>query len=189
MMRLFIAFPLTPQVTEYLGQVIADMKPHTDGVRWVAAKNIHLTARFLGDTEEAKIPKLQELIDTVAAAHGSVSTSLTHVGAFPNLKRPRVIWAGIGDGSETLGKIARDLELRVRQLRFEPESKPFKSHLTLGRVREGARLDAFVDFLQAYAVQSIPVIFDSLVLFKSTLTPQGPIYEKLHEAKLSGTAG
>ncbi len=184
MMRLFIAFPLAVEIKDYLGSVIADLRPHSDAIRWVAPKNIHLTARFLGDTEDAKVTKLNQLIDTVAGAHVAVTSSLTQLGAFPNLKRPRVIWAGIGEGTEELGKIARDVELRVRQLRFEPESKGFKTHLTLGRVREGARLDAFAEILSGYSLQPMPVVFDRLVLYKSTLTPQGPIYERLHEAAL-----
>lgn len=187
MMRLFIAFPLAVEVKDYLGSVINDLRPHADGVRWVAPKNIHLTARFLGDTEDSKVTKLHQLIDSVAGLHGSVSSSLTQLGAFPNLKRPRVIWAGIGDGVEELGKIARDVELRVRQLRFEPESKAFKTHLTLGRVKEGARLDEFGEFVPGYTLRPMPVIFDRLVLYKSTLTPQGPIYERLHEATLKST--
>lgn len=184
MMRLFIAFPLAVEVKDYLASVIADLRPHSDGIRWVAPRNIHLTARFLGDTEEAKVTKLSQLIDTVAGAHSCVTSSLTQLGAFPNLKRPRVIWAGIGEGAEELGKIARDVELRMRQLRFEPESKGFKSHLTLGRVREGAQLDPFAEFMAGYALQPTSLVFDRLVLYKSTLTPQGPIYERLHEAAL-----
>jgi len=186
MMRLFIAFPLPVEVKDYLGIVISELRSHSNDIRWVAAKNIHLTARFLGDTEEAKLTKLNQLIDAVADAHSSVASSLTQLGAFPNLRRPRVIWAGIGEGTETLEKVARDVELRVRQLRFEPESKGFKSHLTLGRVREGARLDTFAETLGAYTLQPMPLLFDRLVLYKSTLTPQGPIYERLHEAPLRG---
>lgn len=184
MMRLFIAFPLAVEVKDYFGTVINDLRAHSNDIRWVAPKNIHLTARFLGDTEDAKLTKLNQLIDTVAGTHGAVSTALTRLGAFPNLKRPRVIWAGIGEGAETLEKIARDVELRVRQLRFEPESKGFKSHLTLGRVREGARLEGFAEILERYALEPMPITFDRLVLYKSTLTSQGPIYERLHEAPL-----
>ena len=186
MMRLFIAFPLAVEVKDYLGTVISELRNYSNDIRWVAPKNIHLTARFLGDTEEAKVAKLSQLVDTVASAHSAVSSALTELGAFPNLKRPRVIWAGIGEGAEALDKIARDLELRVRQLRFEPESKGFKSHLTLGRVREGARLDNFADVLSGYKLQRMPILFDRLVLYKSTLTPQGPIYERLHEAAFRG---
>ena len=184
MIRLFIAFPLAVEVKDYLGSVIADLRPHSDAVRWVAPKNIHLTARFLGDTEQSTVTRLNQLVDTVAGAHSAVNSALTQLGAFPNLKRPRVIWAGIGEGFDDLAKIARDVELRVRQLRFEPESKGFKSHLTLGRVKEGARLDRFTDILSAYTLEPLPLHFDRLVLYKSTLTPNGPIYERLHEAGL-----
>jgi len=186
MIRLFLAFPLAVEVTDYLGTVIADLKPHTDSIKWVAPKNIHLTARFLGDTKEDAVPRLKELVDSVALAHTPVSSSLMQLGAFPNLSRPKVIWVGISEGADRLGDIACDIEQRVRRLKFEPDSKPFKSHLTLGRVREGARLDRFVDHLKSCSIKSIPVTFESIVLFKSTLTSQGPIYERLHEVRLSG---
>jgi len=184
MMRLFIALSLGPEVENYLGAVIADLKPHGGSVKWVAAHNIHLTVRFLGDTEEERVPKIKQLIDSVASEHASVTTTIDRLGAFPNLRRPRVVWAGISDNVEALQKLARQVELGVRKLRFEKESKGFKPHLTLGRIRKPQSLDKLTAHMQAVQLEPITLTLDRLVLFKSTLTPQGPIYDRLHEALL-----
>ena len=184
MMRLFIAFPLAEEVEERLGGIIDDLKSRGGRIKWVEPKNIHLTARFLGDTQESLVGKLSELLDSVAAEYQAVSTTINGLGAFPNLSRPRVIWAGLGENTESLAKIAGDVEMGVRRLRFKKEPKRFKPHLTLGRVKDPSGLQELIAYIESYTVEEIPVLFDRLVLFKSTLTPQGPIYERLHEAML-----
>jgi 2'-5' RNA ligase len=184
MMRLFIALPLGHDAERYLGSIIDDLRPHADAVKWVASQNIHLTVRFLGDTEEQRVPKIQELLDKVASAHNTVATTIDRLGAFPNLRRPRVLWAGINGNVEMLEKLARQVELGVRKLRFEKESKGFKPHLTIGRIRKPQNLERLAARMESYTMEPLPIRFDRIVLFKSTLTPKGPIYERLHEAML-----
>ena len=183
-MRLFIATPLGPQAEQHLGNIIADLRPHGGGVKWVDPKNIHLTLRFLGETEQDRVPKISALLDQVVEGVSAIPSEIGGLGAFPNLKRPRVIWAGINGGVEELSKLARQIELGVRQLRFEKESKGFKAHLTLGRVRDHRKLGPLSGLLGDYRMEPLPLTFDRVVLFKSTLTPRGPIYERLHEARL-----
>ena len=184
MIRLFVAFPLPPDVTEQLAGIIDSLKQQGGRVKWVTPHNIHLTARFLGDTEENLVERLSSLIDDVAAGHHRVESVIDRLGAFPNLSRPRVIWAGLRDKTEELGKIARQLELAVRRLRFKPEKRGFKAHLTLGRVKDPSDLGNLTAYMQDIKLDEFPVTFDRLTLFKSTLTPQGPIYDRLHEAML-----
>jgi len=184
MIRLFIALPLTPQVEASLDRLMASLKPLSRAVRWVPAKNIHLTARFLGDAEEKLVPRIIKSIDEVAADHTGFDITLDRVGGFPNLSRPRVIWVGSSEPMEPAEKIAHQLELRMRELRFAPEKRGFKAHLTLGRVREGQPLGPLASHLETMTLTPIPLHLDRLVLFKSTLTPQGSIYERLHEAPL-----
>lgn len=183
-MRLFIATPLTAEVERYLGKVINDLRPHGPGVKWVESKNIHVTLRFLGETDEALVPKLKALVSEVAAAHVPAVTELDRLGGFPNLNRPRVLWVGLAGGIEELSKMARQLELAARQLRFEPESKGFKAHLTLGRVRSDDKLGGLRPHIEGYPLEKMSMTLNRIVLFKSTLTPRGPIYDRLHEAKL-----
>jgi 2'-5' RNA ligase len=185
MIRLFIAMPLGDQAEQKLSNIIAECREHGGSVKWVRPENIHLTIRFLGDTDESLIEKLKQLIDEVVTEFSPVETTIDQLGAFPNLKRPRVIWTSISSETETLAKLARQVELRVRKLRFEADKKSFKAHLTLGRVRKPQGLDDLLSFLEKYTVEPIPVRFDRLVLFQSTLTPQGSIYKRLHEAVLT----
>lgn len=182
-MRLFIASPLNREIENRLGVIIDELRQKGGRVKWVDPKHIHLTMRFLGETEEARVEKITREIDRIAADFSSANTSINQLGGFPNLKRPRVIWVGLDESAEPLAKMARQLELGMRQLRYEKE-KPFRAHLTLGRVRDPNALDDLAIYLEKYRFEPIPVVFDRVVLFKSTLTPNGPIYERLHEAKL-----
>jgi len=185
-MRLFIALPLTRQVEDELGRLKILLEQKGGQVKWVAPKNIHLTVRFLGDTDERLVPQIIEKMDAVSARFQPVDTVIDGLGGFPTISRPRVIWVGIGREVETLSELAAQMERGMQQLGFEREKKGFKSHLTLGRVRRPQGLDQLVDFLKEYRLEPIPIQFDRLCLFKSTLTPSGPIYERLHEAALGG---
>ncbi len=184
-MRLFIALPLGPSVKDALGKIIGLFRQKGGSVKWVKPENVHLTLRFLGETDENLVDEIKNHIDEAVKSHRQVQTSIATLGGFPNLNRPRVIWVGIEQHLEALSKMARDIEHRMRSLDFEKEKKPFKAHLTLGRVRHPQGLENLTGFIKDYRFEEIPLLFDRVVLFKSTLTPQGPIYDRLHEAKLS----
>ncbi len=185
MMRLFIALPLARPVEEQLGKLIFVLKQKGGLVRWVAAKNIHLTMRFLGDTDEKLVPQLGSMIDEIAAEFAPVETQISRLGAFPNVNRPNVIWVGLSENIDVLAEIANRIEKRVRELGFTPEPKPFKAHLTLGRVKDHRGIAGLTGFMQSHEFEPISLELDRIVLFKSTLTPQGSIYERLHEELLS----
>ena len=87
-MRLFIALPLPDDIKSALAKTTADLKAHGGRVRWVDALNLHLTVRFLGETEESKVTKLNQLIDEIAAKFPSADTTIDRLGGFPNLNRP-----------------------------------------------------------------------------------------------------
>ncbi len=183
-LRLFIAIPLSREVEQALGRIIGDLSSTPAKVKWVEPHNIHMTIRFLGDTGESLIPALKQLINEAAAHATPCHVKLSRLGAFPNLTRPRVIWAGFDESSPLtpLQSIAEKIELGVRQLGFEPESKSFKPHLTLARVKFPDGLQRLCEMVRTYPFAPIDVSLDRLVLFKSTLTPRGPVYEKLHES-------
>ncbi|MEW6051901.1 MAG: RNA 2',3'-cyclic phosphodiesterase [Candidatus Zixiibacteriota bacterium] len=184
MMRLFIALPLPKSVEEYLAKLIADLRAKGGSVKWVDAHLIHLTLRFLGDTEEALVPKLQRAIDDLAAHHLIVRSNIDRLGVFPNIKRPNVIWVGLHRNADLLAEMNVDIEKSVREFGFEPDNKMFKVHLTLGRVKDQHNLTPLTDYLQSYRITPVAVDFDRVILFRSTLTPQGPIYQSLHQAQL-----
>lgn len=184
MMRLFIAMPLPTEIEESLGKVIFVLKQNRTRVKWVAPKNIHLTIKFLGEAEDSTVSEISGAIDRVAQKHGIVRSAIDKLGAFPSLKRPRVFWAGLSEATEALAAIASDVEDEMAGFGFTREDRPFRCHLTLGRVKDSSGLVKLVDAVKGYEFAPETVTFDRIVLFKSTLTPRGPIYERLFEAKL-----
>ena len=184
MIRLFIAWPLSQEIEQELGRISFLLKQKGGRVSWVAPTNIHLTARFLGDTDEKLVCEIGALMDKVAATSTPVECTLDRLGAFPDLKRPRVIWVGFGPNTEPLAKMSDALERGAQELGFAPETKRFRPHLTLGRVKDADRLEGLMMAVQQFRVTPMSFVFDRLVLFKSTLTPSGAIYERLHEARL-----
>jgi 2'-5' RNA ligase len=188
MIRLFIAWPLAREVEQELGRISFQLKQKGGRIGWVAPQNIHLTARFLGDTDEGAVPRLISLIDSIAAHTTKTTLTLDKLGAFPDLKRPRVIWAGLAGETEQLQRTVDEIERNVRELGFSPESKRFKPHLTLGRVKDLHGVEGVLMAVQQFRVPEVAVMLDRLVLFKSTLAPQGSIYERLHERVLGESA-
>ncbi|MDH4158526.1 MAG: RNA 2',3'-cyclic phosphodiesterase [candidate division Zixibacteria bacterium] len=185
MMRLFIALPLPREAEEELGRIIFLLKQKGGSVKWVTPKNIHLTMKFLGDTEENLVDSINEQIDAIARDFTPVETAITRLGAFPNLSRPRVIWAGLDKNIEVLAEISGKVEAAVESLGFEREERSFKAHLTLGRVRQPAGLGNLTNYIKSLDVPEMSFRMDQLVLFRSTLTPRGPVYDRLHEAVLA----
>ncbi|MFQ5453768.1 MAG: RNA 2',3'-cyclic phosphodiesterase [Candidatus Zixiibacteriota bacterium] len=184
MIRLFIALPLEKKVKDELGEIIVILKQKGGSVKWVNPKNIHLTLKFLGDTEEHLVDEIKEQINVAAEKYEPVQSGISHIGAFPNLNRPRVIWAGIEKNKDILMRIAGILDKKMNKLGWERETRKFKSHLTLGRIRNLKGLENLTGYLKENQLKEIALIFDRITLFKSTLTPTGPIYDCLHEVKL-----
>ena len=186
MLRLFIALPLTPIVEQKLEQVSSELSRFGGKVKWVNPKNIHVTIRFLGETEETLVGAIGDHLDSIASRHDVIKTAIDRLGGFPNLSKPRVIWAGLSGEQEieALTNLATEVEQAMRDLGFEPENKRFRPHLTLARVKAPKGLEQLVAELKSYQLDPTPLRLDRLVLFKSTLTAQGPIYERLHEMPL-----
>ena len=184
MIRLFIGLPVEKRVQKELGEITKLFQTKGGNVKWIKPTLIHLTLRFLGDTDESLVGDLSKIIDRVAAGTKTISTVVDCLGGFPNLNRPRVIWAGLSGDTELLIEKAAELELAVRELGFKAESNRFKPHLTIGRVRDPRPLGTLPDFIKSFEMHSLELSFDRLILYKSTLTPEGPIYEHLHVATL-----
>jgi 2'-5' RNA ligase len=183
-MRLFIASPLTEKIEEFLAEIILNLKEKRGRVKWVNPKNIHLTLKFLGDTDEKLLGSIKNAIEETTSRHKKIESTINKIGVFPNLNSPRVIWAGLSEGIEALKSLARDTENGMVKLGFEKEKRPFKSHLTLGRVKEASGPHDLCEAIKNYKLTPQEMFFDRIILFKSTLTPSGPIYDRLFEANL-----
>ena len=185
-LRLFIALPLPDSAKEALGALIAEFSSHPAPVKWVNPANIHMTLRFLGDTPATKVADLCTLLNETGSHHSTVSTYISRLGAFPNLRRARILWAGVQEDDSVirLEHLAAEIERGVQQLGFDPESKKFRPHLTIGRVKQRTSISDLAQTIEHYRLASFPLALSNLALFQSTLTPRGPIYKRLHSVAL-----
>lgn len=184
-LRLFIALPLPEHVVSGLDRILSDFRRQSRDVKWVKAQSIHLTLKFLGDTDEALIPQITDCVKTAASGITPFETTLDKLGAFPNFRRPRVFWVGGNQPLEPAARIVGRIDECVSELGSERESRPFRPHLTLGRVRQGKRVDDVAAYAEGYRFVPLPCAFDRVVLFQSTLTPQGAIYKALSTVPLA----
>lgn len=156
-----------------------------DPVRWVPAHQFHFTLKFFGEIEPDAARRAADGLARVAAQTPPFTLEVAGLGTFPGAGRPpSVIWAGLGQGKAELVALAGRVEEAMALIGFPREGRTFKPHLTLGRVREGARVvPAVTEALkssQSYGAWRV----ERLVLMKSDLLPTGPRYSVLHEALL-----
>ena len=144
--RAFVAVFPPPEVREALARAARKLAVSGE-VRWVRPANIHLTLKFLGDVAEADLSRVADVLEAIRERHEPLEVALCGFGAFPSGRRARILWAGIGEGSERLRALARDVELSLEPLGFEREARPYTPHLTLGRAR--GRPASLVDTAEA----------------------------------------
>ena len=190
MIRSFIAIELPDEIRHALAEVQKHLRRDVAGVRWVEPGSIHLTLKFLGDIPAEQIQPI------VAAAMGAVqdeppvSLGVSGLGAFPNPRRPRVIWVGLEGDVARLGRLQTRLEEALEPLGFPREERAFRPHLTVGRVKDPRRPP---DLTRALADATVPRCnsFDvrEILLYKSDLRPTGAIYTKLQHLPFAGSAG
>ncbi|MEK7848395.1 MAG: RNA 2',3'-cyclic phosphodiesterase, partial [Chloroflexota bacterium] len=178
--RAFVAIELPGAVRRALSQAQEGLKPASgNAMRWVNTEGIHLTLKFLGDIEEARVPEIISALEAACAPVPPFNLGLGQTGAFPNPGSPRVLWVGLTGSLDSLVYLQRRVEDGLEALGFPHEERGFSPHLTLGRVREGIAPGQRRDIGQALARCQVPVVapfrVDGLALMRSQLTPQGAI--------------
>jgi 2'-5' RNA ligase len=183
-MRAFIAIELPPTVRESLVSLRDRFRKSDAAASWVKDDNLHLTLRFLGDVPEPDLARLSEYLAEKSAACAPLRLCVCGAGAFPNPRRPSVVWVGVETLSGDLIAIQAHTENAARSIGLPPEPKPFHPHITLARIRDARRLGTLPAELDA-AKSFLAGEFDvpHMALFSSTLTPRGPIYRCLREFK------
>ncbi|MFC1549628.1 RNA 2',3'-cyclic phosphodiesterase [Nitrospirota bacterium] len=187
-LRTFIAIEVPENVRSAIIEALGPLrKLLPDPVKWVGPDNIHLTLKFLGDTPEEKIRGIEAAMARAAGALEPMEVAVSGAGAFPNLRRPSVIWAGLNCPPALL-ELKKRIESELASLGFEEDSRVFSPHLTVGRVRRGAkiprrRLAAEIERLEKITFGAMDI--REIVLMKSDLRPGSPVYTKLYSAALS----
>ena len=188
-MRCFVAIDLPDGVRAALDATEARLRaaaPRAD-VRWVGSQSMHLTLEFLGEVPEERGAAVQRAIDRVASPTPPLRLVCAGLGVFPGPSRPRVVWAGIQDGVRELGMLAVAVERALEPLGFPLERRPFRGHVTLGRVRSPRGFAPLARALDKGGRSGFGEWTASqVVLYRSHLRPTGSVYEPLATLALAG---
>jgi RNA 2',3'-cyclic 3'-phosphodiesterase len=188
-LRTFIAIDLPPGVQGALGKLEKELQEARTPITWVRPERIHLTLKFLGDVAPERIPEIQGRLEEVAGNASSFRLEPAGCGAFPTLKQMRVIWVGLQGEGSGLNTLQQAVEEAMVQLGFKREERPFKPHLTIGRVKGRQHLRVLQELLierQSFKAEAFDVA--ELVLYKSELRPEGARYTPLFRKRLTGGA-
>ena len=174
-MRLFIAIEIPEDIRTGFASLLKEFRSVAPQVKWVRAENLHVTLKFLGETEPAKLGALRNVLSAVRSAE-PVSLEFRGLGFFPNDKRPRVFWAGM-EASANLKSLAADVDQATHRLGFPLEERPFTPHLTLARFPLPGVLPKLLQAIQEKRAQAFGSLrAGEFHLIESKLKPTGAEY-------------
>ena len=186
-LRLFVALNFPSEIRDAIAKAVAPLRAAPYPVRWVDPDLIHLTVKFLGDVAPERVPVIEDALREVAGAAKPFVLPLEGAGAFPTPRDPRVVWVGC-EPVPALELLQHALEGKMQQLGFPLEGRPFRPHLTAGRVKRDAQRSAFRELesdLESVDLSAVPLM-ESLDLVESKLGPRGPSYHTRIAARLGG---
>jgi len=182
--RAFVAVDLSAAARAAVAAAFAPYRSVT-AVGWVAAENLHLTLKFLGEVAEKKIPHMEDSFAGVANTLSMFSARLGAPGVFPALGRPRVIWVDVLTDENELQELARQIDATAGRYGIRTERLGFQAHVTVGRVRRSDGLTPVMRFVQTGEPLIAPAwSVSSFRLIRSDLTPTGAHYTTLRRFDL-----
>ena len=188
--RAFVAVELSDQVKTHIAAAIEQLRSkQINNLRLVRFEGVHLTLKFLGDIDADRVPAVAEAMSQVAARHTPFGLTLGATGVFPNANRARVLWVGVDGDLKPLRLLQAGIEDALTAIGFSPERRGFNPHLTIGRMHHRAsrsdRSRAATALSSLDLPEDQPIAVNAISLMKSTLRPDGAIYERIAYAYLS----
>lgn len=190
--RLFWAVVLPPSVQAEIADLQEELARQVppNSVRWIVPDHVHLTLVFLGNWRAEQVPTLAASVREAVQEHGPFTMNLEALGVFPNPRRPRVVWVGVGGEVPALKRTQAAVARAMVAQGWEAEKRPYSPHLTIGRVRKGldsvtlSRLGEVVGRVKVEPFGRHQV--HEVVLFKSDLRPSGAVYTPVARVSLTG---
>ncbi len=173
--RVFIAINLPDDVKIKFDPVIEELKKLNPdyGIKWLAPENIHLTLHFFGDLNEKQIALAEEGIEEITKHIKSFKMTTGDFGCFPNEQTPHVFFASIED-ADTIHDLIGKLEVMLENLGYKVDARPWRAHLTLGRIKNWSRCK-----ITGVKIPLMDFTVKSVELMESELTPDGSVYSVL----------
>lgn len=180
--RAFLALDISQEVRGRIMEVEEEVGRSGGDVKLVSAENLHVTLKFLGDVGPPGVEAVRGVMSGVRAKPFPMEARGT--GVFPSPRMARVLWVGIGTGSDDVVSVFRQLEAGLIKAGF-PRERDFTPHITIGRVRSQRGAPRLAEAMARFRSASFGTTgVDRIVLKKSVLTPSGPVYSNLLEADL-----
>ncbi len=181
--RAFLALELPAEAARLAAGVLSARASATGGseVKWVRPENLHITLRFFGNLDPARLEAASAFVRGLDGQFAPIATAWAGLGAFPSERRVQVIWLGLADADRRLKALAREVNQGLVRGGFGRADKPFKAHITIGRVRRGRRV-SWEQVSERLTIPDGAFSIATIALIKSTLTPQGPVYTPLATA-------
>jgi 2'-5' RNA ligase len=180
--RAFIAIPAPRHVKDFLLQETMDLRRCRAKVKWVGPEAMHVTLKFLGQIPSDRLAGARRVCEEISRDIRPFSLRVQGLGAFPNISKPGVIWAGLLDEERAASRLASELDSGLNKAGFLKEKRPFKPHLTLGRTKLRGKDEELSGAIRAGMDMMGPeFIADRIVLYRSDLKPSGAEYSIIGE--------
>ena len=187
--RVFVSVGLSSDARDQLVEAVTRIRAEVpEGIQWSSPYGMHLTLKFLGNIPSSHVSPLLACVEELARANPAFVLNLAGLGIFPNRRKPRVLWGGIGGNLNALSSLQQVAEEAINALGYPPEQRPFRPHITLGRPRRSVpdaqlvRIGAVVSGLTPPAPVSWRV--ESVDVMRSELHPSGARYTVLGSGRL-----
>ena len=191
-LRTFVAVDLGKSLRDRLVSLQENLARNGADVKWVEVENLHVTLLFLGEVDERELMPVCRAVSLVCGRHDRFLLSVDSVGCFPNPRRPRVVWAGVGMGGPELIALHDSLETALQELGgYRREDRSYTPHITLGRVKNDGNADELAAALTKKANWhgGIEIEVEEILVMSSQLTSKGPQYTILSRGKLRKPTG
>ncbi|HYX07406.1 MAG TPA: RNA 2',3'-cyclic phosphodiesterase [Bacteroidales bacterium] len=185
MKRTFIAFKIQPPANALQEINSIRNKLKNVSVKWVPFQNYHLTFTFIGQTNEEQLKALEGLLKQTADQLNPFTVDFKRLGTFGRPGNPKVLWIG-GELSDPVGKVKNELDESLRTLGFNLDGKPFRVHLTLGRIKRTNNLELLKNTIERYKEYFFfKEKINDIILYESVNGPDGPLYYPLIKEEIS----
>ncbi|HCK98938.1 MAG TPA: RNA 2',3'-cyclic phosphodiesterase [Candidatus Marinimicrobia bacterium] len=181
MKRTFLAVNVSDETRQLIVSLHQELHFSKQYIRFVSPKTVHVTLKFLGDVKTEIIPDIIANIESSIRSIQKFDYICSGTGVFPNVNKPRILWLGITKGSDILAGISKTLNQALVNMPVKKEDREFRSHITLGRIKETRKSLPDIDRFTKYSFDPIVNHVDQIILYESILTSQGAIHKPLHK--------
>jgi len=177
MKRLFVGIPLDNIRKEKISLILKELEKLSLKGKIEPIDNIHLTLKFLGNTDENKLPSITKILQNISEKYNPFYLKLKGFGFFPNAKNPRIFWISAEDDSKAIFKLQNEIENKIFEIGYEKENRPFKTHFTLMRIKSSFNINKLLDKINNFNQIDFDLMkVNYFHLYESILKPQGAEY-------------